>query len=146
VLLVIGAVFVAVVFILPIVSGPRVEPPSDLQFGNPSAVAVQVTNQNVTPLTDFKYDCEMSNLTLANGSELTDAKVLVQGNVRKIGGRRATLVRCEAAYFVAAPLKAITYKLTIEYRSYPWRQRRSRAYQIAAQINGDGQIIGWKLK
>lgn len=120
-------------------------PPTDLQFGNPSAAVIQVSNQNLTPLTDLTYSCELSKMTLANGSEITNATVLVRGSIRRMGGRKAIEVRCQAAYMVAAPLKAAEYKLTISYRMYPWPQRRESVYRIAAEINASGLITGWKL-
>ena len=145
ILLTVAALFAAVVFVFPIVFRPGVEPPTDLQFGNPSAVEIQVSNQNVTPLTDVDYTCELSKMVLANGSALTNANVLIRGVIRKIPGRRATTVRCEAAYIVTAGVQAVEYKLTIQYRPYPWPMRRSGVYQIVAQINGNGEITGWKL-
>jgi len=140
-----AVVFVSVVFIFPIIFEPGVEPPAELQFGSPFSMAVQISNQNMTPLTDVEYSCEVSKLTLANGSAVTDAKVLIRGAIRRIRGRQAITARCETAYIVNAPLKAAEYKLTLTYRTYPWPQHRTRVYRIAAQINGNGQVTGWKL-
>jgi hypothetical protein len=140
-----AVLFVTVVFIFPIVFEPGVEPPTELQFGTPSSMAVQIANHNVTPLTDVEYRCEISRLTLANGSAVTDAKVLVRGAIRKIQGRQAIGARCETAYIVSAPIKAAEYKLTLTYRAYPWPQPRTSVYHIAAQTDGDGQVTGWKL-
>jgi hypothetical protein len=137
--------FVIVVFVFPIVFKPGVEPPTDLQFGTPFSMAVQISNQNVTPLTDVEYSCEISKLTLANGSPVTDAKVLVRGAIRKIPGRQAIRASCETAYIVNAPLKAAEYKLTLTYRPYPWPRQRTSVYRITAQINGNGQVTAWKL-
>ena len=144
VLLGIALLFVAVVFMFPIVFEPRVEPPAEVQFGSPFSVAVQISNQNMTPLTDVEYSCVVSKLTMANGSAITDAKVLVRGAIRKIQGRQAIRARCETAYIVNAPLQAAEYKLTLTYRTYPWPQHRTSVYRIAAQINGNGQVTGWK--
>src|SRR5215469_3625039 len=146
ILLAMAVLFATVVFVFPIAFRPGVEPPADLQFGNPSAVAVQISNQNLTPFTDVDYTCELAKLILADGSAATNAQVLIRGVIRKMEGRRAAIVRCEAAYIVTAPVHAVEYRLTIEYRPYPWRLRRSGVYQIVAQINGNGQITGWKLK
>jgi hypothetical protein len=140
-----AALFATVVFGFPIAFRPGVEPPTDLQFGNPSAVAVQISNRNLTPFTDVDYNCELAKMILADGSAPTNAKVLIRGVIRKMEGRRAALVRCEAAYIVTAPVQAVEYRLTIEYRPYPWPLRRRGMYQIVAQINGSGQITGWKL-
>jgi hypothetical protein len=137
--------FATVVFIFPIIFGPRVEPPTELQLGSPSSVAVQISNQNVTPLTDVEYSCEVSKLTMANGSAVTDAKVLVRAAIRKIQGRQAIGAHCETAYIVSAPLKAAEYKLTLTYRAYPWPQHRTSVYRLVAQLNGNGQVTGWKL-
>jgi hypothetical protein len=146
ILLTMALLFVAVVFVFPVVFGPGVEPPTDLQFGNPSAVAVQISNQNLTPFMDVDYTCELAKLILADGSAATDAKVLIRGVIRKMEGRRAAIVRCEAAYIVTAPVQAVEYKLTIQYRPYPWRLRRCGVYKNVALINGNGQITGWKRR
>jgi len=138
-------VFLTVVFAFPVVFTPRVEPPAEVQFGSPFSVGVLISNQNVTPLTDVSYTCEVSALTLANGSAVSDAKVLTQGTIRKIQGRHAIAARCESAYVVSAPLKAAEYKLTLSYRAYPWPQHRTTVYRIAAQINGRGDVTGWRL-
>jgi hypothetical protein len=137
--------FATVVFIFPIVFKPGVEPPTDLQFGSPFSVAVRISNRNMTPLTDVEYSCVVSKLTLANGSAVTDAQVLVRGAIRKIEGRQAVGARCETAYIVNAPLQALEYKLTLTYRAYPWPQHRASVYRIAAQLNGNHQVAGWKL-
>jgi len=140
-----AVLFVTVVLIFPIIFRPGVEPPTELQFGSPFSMAVQISNQNMTPLTDVEYSCEVSKLTLANGSAVRDAKVLIRGAIRKIQGRQAITARCETAYIVNAPLKAVEYKLTLTYRTYPWPQHRTSVYRIAAQINDNGQVTGWKL-
>ena len=140
-----AVLFVTVVFILPIVFKPGVEPPTQLQFGSPFSMAVRISNQNVTPLTDVEYSCEISKLTLATGAEVTDAKVLIRGILRKIQGRQAITARCETAYIVNAPIKAAEYKLTLTYRMYPWPQHRTSVYSIAAQMDGNGRVTGWKL-
>ena len=145
VLLSMALLFATVVFIFPIIFKPGVEPPAELQFGRPFSVAVQISNQNVTPLTDVEYSCEVSKLTMANGSAVTDAKVLVRAAIRKIQGRQAIGAHCETAYIVSAPLKAAEYKLTLTYRAYPWPQHRTSVYRLVAQLNGNGQVTGWKL-
>ena len=140
-----AVLFATVVFIFPVIFRPVVEPPADLQFGSPFSMAVRISNRNATPLTDVQYSCEVAKLTLANGAAVTDAKVLIRGAIRKIPGRQAIPARCETAYIVNAPLKAVEYKLTLTYRAYPWPQYRTRVYHIAAEINGNGQVTGWKL-
>src|SRR6516225_10498513 len=100
VLLGLAVLFVSLVFIFPIVFKPRVDAPTDLPFGSASSVSVQISNQNVTPIDDVEYSCELSKLTLANGSAITNAKVLTRGVIRKIPGRKAVAVRCESAYIV----------------------------------------------
>jgi len=139
-----AALLVALVFIFPIVFRPAVEPPAEVQFGSPSSVGVQISNQNVTPLTDVAYACEVSNLTLADGSKVGNVKVLTRGSIRKIRGRQGVPARCEMAYIQSAPLKAAEYRLTLEYRAYPWPQLRTAVYRIAAKLNGEGQVTGWK--
>ena len=143
-LLGLAVLFVSLVFIFPIVFKPRVDAPTDLPFGSASSVSVQISNQNVTPIDDVEYSCELSKLTLANGSAITNAKVLTRGVIRKIPGRKAVVVRCESAYIVTAPLKAAEYTLTLRYRAYPWPKLRSSVHRIAAQINSNGQVTGWK--
>ena len=145
VLLILAVVFATVVFIFPIVFEPRIEPPTEVQFGSLYSMEVQISNLNVTPLTNVEYSCEVSKLTLADGSAVGDAKVLIRGAIRKIQGRQAITARCETAYIVNAALKAAEYKLTLTYRAYPWPQHRTRVYRIAAQINDNGQVTGWKL-
>ena len=143
-LLGVAALFVAGVLILPIISRPAIEPPADVQFGGPSSVAVQISNQNVTPLTDVVYTCEISNLTLADGSIVGNVKVVTRGSIRKIRGRQGVPASCEMAYIANAPLKAAEYQLTLKYRAYPWPQLRTAVYRIAAKLDGKGQVTGWK--
>ena len=145
ILLSLGVLFVAVVFIFPLILEPGIEPPADVLFGNPSSIAVQIANRAVTPLEDVTYTCEISQLTLAEGSAVADAKVLTRGTIRKAPGRRSITARCRTAYLVAAPLKAAAYTLTLTYRTFPWPQRRTSVYRIAAQINGSGRVTGWKV-
>jgi hypothetical protein len=137
--------FAVVVFVFPVIFTPRIDVPTGLQFGSPSSMPVQISNQNLTPLNDVEYSCELSKLTLANGSAVTDAKILTRGDIRTIPGRRAVIVRCETAYIVTAPLKTAEYKLMLKYRAYPWPRQRSNSYGIAAQIDGSGQVTGWRL-
>jgi hypothetical protein len=130
--------------LFPVLFRPGVEAPADVEFGGPFSVGVQISNQNVTPLTDVVYTCEVSNLTLADGSTIGNAKVLTRGSIREIRGRQAVPARCEMAYIQNAPLKAAEYQLTLKYRAYPWRQLRTAVYRIAAKLNGEGQVTGWK--
>jgi len=138
-------VFVIFVFISPLVFQPGIELPSNLQLGSPFSMQVRVANQNVTPLTDVEYSCEVSTLTLASGAEVTDARVLIRGTIRKIGGRQAVAEPCETAYVPNAPVKTAEYKLTLTYRMYPWPQRRTAIYHIAAEIESNGRVSGWRL-
>jgi hypothetical protein len=139
-----AVLFVSVVLILPILFRPGVDAPADVEFGSPFSVGVQISNQNVTPLTDVAYTCEVSNLTLADGSIVGNVKVLTRGSIRRIRGRQGVPARCEMAYIQNAPLKAAEYQLTLKYRAYPWPQLRTAVYRIAAKVNGEGQVTGWK--
>jgi hypothetical protein len=121
-----------------------VEPPEDVQFGSAFSVGVQISNQNVTPLTDVAYSCEVSNLTLADGSKVENGKVLTRGSIRRIRGRQGVPATCEMAYIPNAPLKAAVYQLTLKYRAYPWPQLRTAVYRIAAKLDGKGEVTGWK--
>jgi len=136
---------VTVVFVFPVIFKPGVELPAELQFASPFSLAVQISNQNLTPLTDVEYSCEVSKLTLANGSAIGDAKILTRGTIRKIPGRHTITAHCEAAHTVAGPVNAAEYNLTLTYRTYPWPQQRTSVYHIAAQISGGGRFTGWKL-
>lgn len=144
-LLIMAVFFVAVVFLFPVILEPGIDVPTDLQFASPSSLVVQISNQNLTPLMDLEYSCEVSKLTLANGSAVTDAKVLIRGTIRKLAGRRAISARCQTAYLVTAPLKTAEYTLTITYRAYPWHRERTSVYRIAARINGSNQVTAWKV-
>jgi len=137
--------FVAMVFVFPIVFRPRVDVPADLRFASPSSLAVQISNQDLTPLTDVEYACKVSKLTLANGAEVTDANVLNRGAIRKIPGRRAITARCQTAYLLTAPLKTAEYTLTLTYRAYPWPRQRTSVYRIAARFDRNDQLTAWKI-
>jgi len=144
-LLIMAIVFAIFVFLSPIVFEPRVEPPTKMELGSPSSMQVHIANQNVTPLTDIEYSCEVSKLTLASGTEVTDAKVLVRGTIRRLPGRQAIAEPCETAYVLNTPVGSAEYKVTLTYRMYPWRQFRTSVYRIAAQIAPNGRVTGWKL-
>ncbi|HUI77068.1 MAG TPA: hypothetical protein VLY24_04110 [Bryobacteraceae bacterium] len=134
-----------IVFGFPLIFGLRVDVPAEIRFGSASTVMFQISNENLTPLTDVEYSCEVSKLTLADGSSIKDATVLNRGDIRKIAGRRAFTGRCQTAYLITAPLSAAEYKLTITYRAYPWPQQRTSVYRIAAEMNGKNEVTGWKL-
>jgi hypothetical protein len=145
-LLVIAVLFATIVFIFPIVFKPGIEPPTQSAFASPLSMTVRISNQNpFIPLTDVEYSCEVSKLTLATGDEVTDAKTLIRGTVRRFEGRRAIAASCDTAYIVNGPFKAAEYKLTLTYRMYPWPQHRTSVYRIAAQMDGNGHVIGWSL-
>lgn len=144
--LVIALVLVLVTFVFPFIFEPRIDVPTKLEFASPSAVQFQISNQNLTPLTDIDYTCEISKLVLADGSAPRDATVVIRGNVRKISGRRAILGRCQTAYVLAATVKTVEYTLTMKYKTYPWPRLRTSTYQIAANVNGKGEVTGWKLE
>lgn len=134
-----------VVFVFPLIFRPGIEPPKDVRFASPFSVPIQISNQNMTPLTDVEYVCEISRLTLAGGSEVANAKVLIRGKIRNLPGRRGVMGRCETASIASGPLAAAEYKLTLSYRTYPWPQRRTTVYRITAQIGSDGQVKSWKV-
>lgn len=145
-LIALAALFVIVVFLFPLIFAPRIDVPADLPFGNPSSLWAQISNQNMTPLMDVEYTCELYKMTLANGSVVPNEQVLTRGAIRKIDGRSGAMARCQAAYLVTAPLQAAEYKLNVSYRAYPWHQRRTGVYRIAAKVDGKGEIKGWKLE
>lgn len=144
-LLVMVVLALTVVVIFPAVFTPKVEPPTEVMVGGPFATKVQVSNQNVTPLKDVEYSCEGTKLTMSNGIELADAKMLVRGMIRKIPGRTAVMANCESSYVVNAPLRAVEYKLTLMYKAFPWPQLRTAVFRIAAQVDGKGQVTKWNV-
>jgi hypothetical protein len=144
-LLALAVLALAVLFIFPLIFSPGVEAPAEVQFGSPSRLQVQISNQNLMPLKDVEFSCELSRLDLAQGSPPSNAQALVRGSLKNLEGRRAITVPCETAYLVTSSLKAVEYKLTITYRMYPWPYRRTKLSYIAGQINGNGQVTGWKV-
>ena len=143
-LLTLAAVFLVVVFLFPIIFELRIDVPSHVQFASASSMGFEISNPNLTPVTNAEYSCEVSNLILLNGSAVKDANVLNRGNFRKIGARRGVAGRCQTAYIVTAPLKTVEYKLTITYRTYPWPRMRTQTARISAQLNGKGEVTGWQ--
>ena len=142
--LTLAVVFGMVFFLFPLVFPLRIDVPATVQFGSASSMLFQISNENLTPLRNVEYSCEVSRVTLANGSAVHDAKVLSRGDFPSIGARRAVRGRCQTAYILTAPLRAAEYNLTVTYRPYPWRRRRTRVARISAQIS-NGQVPGWKL-
>lgn len=140
------AVVAAVVFLVfPLIFPPRVDVAASLQFASPSSMVVQISNQNLTPLTDIEYTCEVLNITLANGSPVNNAKVLTRGVIRRLPGRQAVAVRCESVYILGTPIKTAEYQLTIKYRTTPIPHQGTSVYRIAAIVNKKGEVTGWKL-
>lgn len=145
-LMVMAVLFVTTVCIFPIIFKPGVEPPANLVFASPFSLPVRISNHNITPLRDVEYNCVASRLTLASGSDVTNAKVLTRSFIREIPSRRALTAHCEAGFIMSAPLKAAEYKLTLTYRAYPWPQLRTKVYVIAAQMNAKGEVTAWKVQ
>lgn len=140
------AVFLVVVFIFPVAFPLRVDVPAQVQFGNASSVMFQISNQNLTPLTNVEYRCTVAQLTPASGPPAKDVNTLSQGYIPKIGGRHAVAGRCQTAYFVPAPLKTAQYQLTVSYRPYPWPRRRTQVVRISALLDAKGELTGWKAE
>ena len=138
-------VFLVVVFIFPVAFPLRIDVPAKVQFGNASSVMFQISNQNLTPLTNVEYKCAVSQLTLASGSPVKDVATLSQGYISKIGGRHGVTGRCQTAYFVPAPLKTAEYQLTVTYRPYPWPRPRTQVVRISALLDAKGELTGWKV-
>jgi len=144
-LLIVAVVAGVVILVFPIIFTPRIDVPKGLQYASASSLELRISNQNLTPLTDVGYICEVSKLTLADGSAVENAKVVVRANIRRLRGRQATAGRCEASAIVSGPVKTAEYKLTMTYRSFPWPQLRTSVYRIDAQVNAKGEVTGWKL-
>ncbi len=145
VLIILAVLFATFVLIVPLIFKPGVEPPAQTPLGSPFSVPVRISNQDLTPLQDVEYSCEVSKLTLENGTPVNGASVLIRGTIRSLPGRHAITASCETASIVNAPIKAAEYTLTLNYRNFPWPQHRTSVYHIAANINGSGQVTGWKL-
>jgi hypothetical protein len=145
-LIVMAVLFITTVFIFPLTFEPSVDPPNNLIFASPFSLPLRISNHNVTPLRDVEYNCVASKLTLANGSDVTNARILTRSFIREIPSRRAFTAHCEAGYIVNTPLKAAEYKLTLTYRAYPWPQLRTRVYVIAARMNAQGEVTAWKVQ
>ncbi|HEY7387016.1 MAG TPA: hypothetical protein VH640_00780 [Bryobacteraceae bacterium] len=144
-LLSLAAVAVAVFLIFPLVFPPHVDVAGSVQFASPSSMVVQISNQNLTPLTDIQYTCEVLRITLANGSPVSNAKVLTRGVIHKLPARQAVTVRCESAYILGAAIKSAEYQLTIKYRTTPVPHSGASVYRIDAIVNSKGEVTGWKL-
>ena len=142
----IAVLVLVLIFVCPLVFRPGVEPPPDLRFLSPYSMAFALSNQNVTPVRNLEYTCEVSRLVLAGGAVLGNAKVVTRGAMRNLPGRRAIPVRCQTAYLVRGHLQALEYQLTLKYRAYPWPQDRTSLYRIAAQIDAQGQVTAWKVQ
>jgi len=137
----------AIVFLLfPILFDIHVDVPSKVQFATASSMMFQISNQNLTPVTDIAYTCEVARFILADGSAVKDANVVSRGNVRKISGRHAAAGRCQTGYFVAAPVQTAEYRVTVTYRLYPWPERRTRVWRISAEFNSKREVTGWKAQ
>lgn len=145
-LLALAAVFLIVAFGFPLLFPLRIAVPSSLQFSSASSMTFEIANENLTPLTDIEYTCEISKLELSAGSPVKDANVVTRGSIRKIGGHHGAAGRCQTGYFVAAPLKTAEYRVTVTYRPYPWPRRRTRVVRISAQLNGQGELTGWNVE
>ena len=141
-----GVVAAVVILLFPLVFDIRVDVPGKVQFASASSMMFQISNQNLTPVADVAYSCEVARFTVANGTAVTDANVLNRGNVRRIGGRRAVAGRCQTAYLITSPLKTAEYKVTVTYRAYPWRRVRTRVWKIAAEFNAKSEVTGWKAE
>jgi hypothetical protein len=135
----------AVFLVFPLIFPPRVDVASTVQFASPSSMIVQISNQNLTPLNNIEYTCQVLNITLANGTAVNNAKVLTRGVIRRLPGRRAVTVRCESAYILGTPIKTAEYQLTIKYRTTPIPHEGTSAYRIEAIVNNKGEVTGWKL-
>ena len=140
------AVVAAAVFLaFPLIFPPRVDVAATVQFASPSSMVVQISNQNLTPLDDIEYSCQVLKIALADGSTISNAKVLTRGVIRKLPARRAVAVRCESAYILGTPIKTAEYQLTIKYRTTPLPHQGNAVYRIDAIVNGKGEVTGWKL-
>ena len=120
--------------------------PTGLQYASPSSMDFRLENQNFTPLTNIQYTCEVSKMILVNGSTPQGAQSVIQGNIRRLPGRRAIAGRCDAGYLVTDPIKTAEYKLTIKYKAYPWPQDRTVVYRIGSDVNKKGELTGWKVE
>ncbi len=138
--------FVVVLLIFPVLFAPAVDLPYPLLPANPTSLTVKISNENLTPLTNFEYTCELGALDLKNGVHVTDATVVNKGHIVKFQGRKAITARCETAYLVNAPIKDADYKLTLNYRVYPWNKEYTKEYRLAAVVDGSGHVTKWVRK
>lgn len=145
--LLLSMVVVAVVVfgVFPLLFPPRIDVAGSVQFASPSSMVVQISNQNLTPLDDIQYTCEVLKITLANGSPVSNARVVTRGVIRKLSARRAVAVRCESAYILGSAIKSAEYQLTIKYRTTPVPHQGANVYRIDAIVNSKGEVTGWKL-
>ncbi len=142
--LTVAIVFLIVVFLFPVIFELRIDVPSQVQFGSPSSVMFEIANQNLTPLTNVEYTCEISTLITANGPAANAPSVLSRGRFPRIASRQGVRGQCQTGYLVSAPVKTVEYRLTVTYRASPWPQLRTRVARISAQVNGKGEVTGWK--
>ena len=135
-----------VIFVFPLVFELEVDVPEKVQFTSASTVAFQITNQDLTAVSDVEYRCEVARFVLANGTAVKDANVLCTGRFSRIGSRSAVRGRCQTGYLIAQPLQTAEFQLTITYRANPWRRRRTRVLRIAAQFDSKHEVTGWKAQ
>ena len=145
--LIFGAILLAAVaLIFPAVLGPSVNDPLAPFPDNPFSLTARIVNEYLTPFTNLEYSCESADVVLANGTPITDAKILNQGKIRKLPGRRAFNARCETAYIVNAPVKSAEFKLKLTYKAFPWPQLHTHEYDFTAVVDAHGQVAKWSRK
>jgi len=138
--------FLIVVFLFPLIFELRIDVPSQVQCGSPSSVMFEIADQNLAPLTNVEYTCEISTMITASGPPVSAPPVLSRGRYPRIASRQGVRGQCQAGYLVTAPVRTVEYRLTVTYRASPWPQLRTRIARISAQINGKGEVTGWKVR
>ena len=145
-LMMLAAFFVALTVIFPLAFGPGVDLPYPILPGNPTALTVQISNQNLTPLTNIEYTCALDQLDLTSGVHVSDATMVIRGHIMKLDGRKAINAECQTVYPVNAPIKDAAYKLTLNYRVYPWSKDYTKEYRLAAVVDAEGHVTKWVRK
>jgi len=140
------AVLAVVLVTLPWIFGPRVDILPSPYPGNPFALTLSIANQNLTPFTDIDYMCAGERVESAGVALAHDPKAVREGRRLRLAGRAAMVAHCDMAYFIAQPLKGAGYKLTIQYRIFPWRSVRMSEFHFGATLDGTGHVTGWFQK
>ncbi len=128
---------------------PTVQSPLLLFPGNPLSIPFEIKNENILPLVDVQYGCELLTARIKDRPNITIDRDITEKMepARTVWGRQSMTARCDKGIAIQGlPIERAEYRLILSYFALPLPIRMHASYDFSAIADDAGNVVRWVPK